>query len=131
MSVPAEPNVYDPKSVETAAQSFWEGLKAFEVDERSDKPKYYCLSMFMYPSGSMHMGHVRNYVIGDVISRYKRMTGSMEEAVLDFQSLGQVRHHIDVDSGVFSRLRIQIRERAVVACGAHFEHAAVCNGLQT
>ncbi|MGY0504076.1 leucine--tRNA ligase [Luteimonas sp. e5] len=66
---------YDPASVEAAAQQHWQQVRAFEVDEASDKPKFYCLSMFMYPSGAMHMGHVRNYVIGDVISRHKRMTG--------------------------------------------------------
>ncbi|MGE4360177.1 MAG: class I tRNA ligase family protein, partial [Lysobacteraceae bacterium] len=66
---------YDPKAVEAAAQQFWTATRAFEVKELPGRPKFYCLSMLPYPSGALHMGHVRNYTIGDVISRYKRMTG--------------------------------------------------------
>jgi len=66
---------YDPQAVETAAQTYWTDTRAFEVSEDPSKEPFYCLSMFMYPSGTMHMGHVRNYTIGDVISRYQRMLG--------------------------------------------------------
>ena len=66
---------YDPKSLESRWQRKWEESKTFRVTEDLSKKKYYCLEMFPYPSGRIHMGHVRNYAIGDVIARYKRMRG--------------------------------------------------------
>jgi leucyl-tRNA synthetase len=66
---------YRPGDVEATAQQYWEEHDCFRALEDPDREKYYCLSMFPYPSGRLHMGHVRNYTIGDVISRYQRMQG--------------------------------------------------------
>ncbi|HET7655680.1 MAG TPA: leucine--tRNA ligase, partial [Luteimonas sp.] len=70
-----DPSAYEPSRVEAAAQAFWDRTRAYEVREDDPRPKFYCLSMLPYPSGALHVGHVRNYTIGDVISRYQRMTG--------------------------------------------------------
>ena len=66
---------YDPQQVEQQVQEFWEHNRSFEVTEDPGRKKFYCLSMLPYPSGHLHMGHVRNYTIGDVMSRYQRMLG--------------------------------------------------------
>ncbi|MDI3262139.1 MAG: leucine--tRNA ligase [Fulvimonas sp.] len=66
---------YEPGAVEAVAQRFWQARRAYEVKEDAARPKFYCLSMLPYPSGALHMGHVRNYTIGDVISRFQRMQG--------------------------------------------------------
>ena len=69
------PNDYQPETLEASVQKTWEKAALFHAALSSSKPRFYCLSMMPYPSGELHMGHVRNYVIGDVIARYERMRG--------------------------------------------------------
>lgn len=79
---------YKPQEIEINAQSYWQDKNTFQVVEDVNKEKFYCLSMMPYPSGSLHMGHVRNYTIGDVISRYQRMLGKNVMQPMSWDAFG-------------------------------------------
>ena len=79
---------YNPGVLEPSIQKIWDENKTFHVTEDPTKEKFYCLSMFAYPSGNLHMGHVRNYTIGDVISRYQRMLGKNVLQPMGYDAFG-------------------------------------------
>lgn len=116
---------YTPPTIEKEAQAYWDTHRCFEAKERPGVRKFYCLSMFPYPSGRLHMGHVRNYTIGDAISRYRRMQGDNVMQPMGWDAFGLPAENAAIERrvlpGVWTRDNIEAMRRQLYQLGFGYD----------
>ncbi|QJC38631.1 leucine--tRNA ligase [Enterobacteriaceae endosymbiont of Donacia fulgens] len=116
---------YSPKDIEFYVQKEWEFKKTFKVTEDYNKKKFYCLSMLPYPSGKLHMGHVRNYTIGDVIARYQRMLGKNVLHPIGWDAFGLpaeiAAHNHNIAPNIWTKNNIKYMKKQLKLLGFSFD----------
>ncbi len=116
---------YKPQEIEPKWQSYWDEKDLFKTPQRSDKPKYYVLVMFPYPSGSIHVGHVKNYVIGDIVARYKRMRGYNVLHPFGFDAFGLPAENAAIEHGIhpekWTRENIETIKKQIKKLGISYD----------
>jgi leucyl-tRNA synthetase len=116
---------YRPQEIEEKWQKVWEEKGVFHTPQRSEKPKYYALVMFPYPSGTLHVGHVKNYVIGDIVARYKRMRGYNVLHPFGYDAFGLPAENAAIEKGIhpeeWTRKNISIIRKQVKRLGISYD----------
>ncbi len=121
----AEPPAYVPTEIEPRWQQFWRDDRTYEVDNDDPRPHYYVLSMYPYPSGAAHIGHVRNYTFGDLIVRYRTMGGHAVLSPMGFDSFGLPAENAAIKTGVhpreFTDARIEELRSSLLRIGGGYD----------